>query len=235
MPSHKGKIKPPPYEESQPIGTLKWLTVAALAISLPLTYSILKPNKIAITFPHYSHKIVSPIEPTAVIKPQEPIFVPYIPELQHNATRDETEQPRSDGDLRDDVPVVGVSPDDLIVIDGINALRGAQGLKPYHTNSCLQRAASLRIDDMVSKGYFSHTSPEGLHSSAFILQANYHYKFAGENLARGYGSITEAIDAWKASPTHYANILDKDFVDTGVAISGDLIVQLFASGDSLCK
>lgn len=132
-------------------------------------------------------------------------------------------------------PLWAISADEQKIIDGINGAREARGLRAYAISNCLMAAADARAQDMVDNSYFSHTSPAGQHSNYFIAQAGYHYRFVGENLARGYDTIDNALLAWYASPTHLANILDTDFQDTGVAIRGSLLVQLFAVGDSNCQ
>ena len=44
-------------------------------------------------------------------------------------------------------------------------------------------AAQAKADDMATKGYFAHTSPDGKNSWYWFKQAGYTFTYAGENLA----------------------------------------------------
>ena len=220
---------------------LFFIACVGLSLAAPMAISLYHKNNITITFPKFSHPQKQGVE-LAATTTKTIIPVPRIPETQQpvdDAISEAVEGINSldNSDIRDAEPVLSVTPDDLTVINNINAIRKRSGLKPYKVNACLMRAATLRIDDMIAKSYFSHRSPEGYHSNYFINEAGYSYIFAGENLARGYPTINDAINAWVASPTHYKNILDPDFTETGVSIEGDLIVHLFAKPSSTnnCK
>jgi uncharacterized protein YkwD len=41
----------------------------------------------------------------------------------------------------------------------------------------------------------------------------------GENLAEGYHTADEVVNAWMASPEHKANILKPDFTTMGIGIA----------------
>ncbi|MDE2589434.1 MAG: hypothetical protein KGL95_07190 [Patescibacteria group bacterium] len=51
-----------------------------------------------------------------------------------------------------------------------------------------------------------------------MQNAGYDYTYAGENLARGFTSAQDAINAWMASPTHRANVLSRNYQDVGFAV-----------------
>lgn len=97
------------------------------------------------------------------------------------------------------------------ILDKINHIRVSSGLGPLEPNAHLSSIADLRSSDMLSRGYFSHYTPEG--TNIFnILQANgVTYRNAGENLAHSrpadIGSADAFMQAWMASPTHRQNIL----------------------------
>lgn len=93
----------------------------------------------------------------------------------------------------------------------INNERQANGLKPYTYRNDLASAASVRANEIVVS--FSHTRPDG--SPYYTVNSNIVY---GENLAIGYESAREVFDAWMASPTHRANILDPDYEACGFAL-----------------
>lgn len=94
-----------------------------------------------------------------------------------------------------------------------NELRESQNLKPLQPDPKLEESSEKKIDNILATKNFSH---EGF--SGFLGAAEYDYKLAGENLARGFYSAEEAIQAWKASPTHYANLVDPNYRDMGISI-----------------
>ena len=113
----------------------------------------------------------------------------------------------------------------------VNQERTEQNLQPLTINYQLEKAAWQRANDMISKNYFSHQSPEGLMPWDFALQQNYDYQFLGENLALGWSTAEETLEAWMQSSTHRYNILNNHFNETGIAVAINknnyLIVQLF--------
>jgi len=99
-----------------------------------------------------------------------------------------------------------------------NSERAKNGLGALSVNSALTSAATAKANDMLSKGYFSHTSPDGRTPWDFITAAGYNYTYAGENLAIGYSSASELMSAWINSQTHRDNILNSKFREIGMAV-----------------
>lgn len=98
-----------------------------------------------------------------------------------------------------------------------NNYRAGAGIAKLKENAKLNASASYKAEDMAGKKYFAHESPEGNRLPYFLDKAGYAYRSAGENLAIGYFDAVEVVAAWKASPTHKANMLDKDFTEIGVS------------------
>lgn len=105
------------------------------------------------------------------------------------------------------------------IISLTNNFRVKNHLPILSENSKLDASAANKAEDMVRYKYFSHTSPGERHLSYFISQVNYDYLVAGENLAMGYFDANSMMKAWQASPTHRANLLDKDFTEIGTAMA----------------
>lgn len=122
-----------------------------------------------------------------------------------------------------------------------NELRSQKNIAVLNANNKLAIAATAKATDMVQKSYFSHTSPSGQTVSDFVAKTGYRYKVVGENLAIGYATAEDLLAAWKNSPTHLANLIDKDYIDLGVSLeTGDykgqisvFAVQHFAAPTSL--
>lgn len=106
----------------------------------------------------------------------------------------------------------------------INEQRAAYGLSPVQSSSTLQQAAQSHSAEMVSDGYFSHTSPSGV---TFIdrIEATGYMRGArswlvGENLAWGTASLSSPgalVQSWMNSPPHRENLLRAKFREVGVA------------------
>lgn len=124
-----------------------------------------------------------------------------------------------------------------ISLELVNSQREQSGLSRLHWDYELENAANKKAEDMLAKGYFDHTSPEGKKAWDFILNSGYSYRIAGENLAADFDNEAEAFDAWEKSPTHLSNILSDDYLDYALVVKeGNLdgqktkvYVQLFGS------
>lgn len=105
------------------------------------------------------------------------------------------------------------------VADQVNQDRVAAGLSPLRINSKLSDAAAAKANDMATKGYFSHTSPDGTTPWYFFEKAGYTYRYAGENLAIHFTNVENEESAWMASEKHRENILSPKYVETGIAVA----------------
>ncbi len=118
------------------------------------------------------------------------------------------------------------------VINQLNQERVDHDLAALQFDNILKKAAGMKLDDMVSKEYFAHTSPEGKGPWHWFERAGYDYEFAGENLATKFTTASEVHKAWMNSKTHRENILFPKYKDVAVMIgknaSGELVaVELF--------
>jgi uncharacterized protein YkwD len=100
-----------------------------------------------------------------------------------------------------------------------NELREDKSLPKLAENTLLDQAAYQKTQDMMIKQYFAHIGPDNKNMSDWLAAVGYKYAVAGENLAMGFSSAEDVVQAWKDSPTHYANIIDSDYSEIGVAMS----------------
>lgn len=134
-----------------------------------------------------------------------------------------------------------------LTIDGVltetNRHRAADSGDALALNATLNIAAKNKLDDMFTKQYFEHVSPNGTGPSDVVDAAGYEYIRVGENLALGnFASDAELVLAWMDSPGHRANILSKRFTEIGIAVGKGqfegkqtwLAVQTFAAPASTC-
>lgn len=86
-------------------------------------------------------------------------------------------------------------------------------------NAKLTAAAQAKADDMAAKGYFSHVGPDGKEPWTWISEAQYDYKYAGENLAVRFVDSSDVVKAWIASPSHRANLVKGVYTDIGIGVA----------------
>ena len=103
-----------------------------------------------------------------------------------------------------------------------NEERQIQKLPPLIINPLLTKAAELKVQDMASKGYFAHTSPEGVTPWYWFDKVGYDYQSAGENLAIDFTDSIDVTEAWMNSPTHRANIVKGKYTEIGTGIATGL-------------
>lgn len=105
------------------------------------------------------------------------------------------------------------------VISLTNVERAGVGDQSLTENNLLDSAAQAKANDMAARGYFSHVGPDGKEPWAWIAEAGYGYRFAGENLAVRFDNSSDVVSAWMASPTHRANIVKPIYEEIGVAVA----------------
>ena len=98
---------------------------------------------------------------------------------------------------------------DMDVVDEINEVREEMDLDPYEFDEGLGAAAYVRAEECEQK--FSHTRPNG--SKWYTVNQNICF---GENLAYGYDTADDVVDAWLDSPTHRDLIYDDEFETCGI-------------------
>lgn len=110
---------------------------------------------------------------------------------------------------------------ELEVVRLVNVERAKYGLKPLTENWELSRVARFKSNDMVERGYFSHTSPT--YGSPFVMMKNFgiRYTAAGENIAYGQRSAAEVMNGWMNSSGHRSNILNANYTQIGVGYAVD--------------
>ncbi|MFD1657169.1 CAP domain-containing protein [Streptomyces caeni] len=106
------------------------------------------------------------------------------------------------------------------VIALTNAERAAAGLPPLAADPVLTAAAQAHCDDMVARGFYAHTSPDGREPWDRAAAAGSRHRTVGENIACGQRTPAEVVRGWMDSPGHRANILKPAFTHLGVGFAG---------------
>jgi uncharacterized protein YkwD len=105
---------------------------------------------------------------------------------------------------------------------------------PLRWDDRLGRAAQGHSDDMASRNYFSHNTPEGGTPQKRIADQGYSFSTMGENIAAGQSTAAAAMATWLESDEHCANIMSPAFVDFGAGLGkggtyGSYWTQVFAA------
>jgi len=102
----------------------------------------------------------------------------------------------------------------------INNIRVQNGLQILNPNQVLTNIAYSRSKDMIDRGYFSHSTPEGKRIFSILVENGVMYACAGENLygcsPPSMGPPEIIINTWLESGSHRANILNPNYSQVGI-------------------
>jgi uncharacterized protein YkwD len=124
-----------------------------------------------------------------------------------------------------------------VLVNLTNQNRANANISELTVSPILEKAAQMKADDMASKSYFAHNTPEGKTPWYWFDQAGYKYIYAGENLAVNFVNSEDVETAWMNSPGHFLNIMNPKFTEIGIATSTGIykgrqaifVVQLFGA------
>ena len=123
------------------------------------------------------------------------------------------------------VSAAAVTAAETAMVAALNADRTALGLVPVHVDARLMAIARARSVDMATKGYFSHTQPDGRNVFNILTAQKITWYSAGEIIAvNNYPMDSTASVAnrqWMNSPGHKAIIISKDLNYVGVGLALD--------------
>ncbi|MET8677429.1 CAP domain-containing protein [Streptomyces sp. NPDC004647] len=124
------------------------------------------------------------------------------------------------------------------VVKLVNKERAAAGCQSLRVSPALSLAAQRYADVMAKGGGLSHTGPDGSQPSTRAARVGYQkWVNLGENIARGYPTAADVMQALMRSPGHRANILDCRFKEIGVGVNfgspdGPWWAQYFGTRDN---
>ena len=130
------------------------------------------------------------------------------------------------GEARNNVSKYKNKIDEMIYY--INLYRSELGLNPVIFDYELSVAANVRTLEMHYTGIFEHTRPNGEKWSTVYKECGIKYTRAAENISFGYSNIKEVSEAFKASPTHYKNIVNPDLKYVGIGVTESKGTYYFA-------
>ncbi|HEX7180213.1 MAG TPA: CAP domain-containing protein [Thermoanaerobaculia bacterium] len=104
------------------------------------------------------------------------------------------------------------------MLSRVNDVRRREGLLPLAPNRLLDRVSQEHAEDMLTRSYSGHRTPEGLGPSDRARASGYRSGI-GENIVEQRFSAEEALDAWLRSPDHRRNILDPGCREVGLGLA----------------
>lgn len=115
----------------------------------------------------------------------------------------------------------GISDNDYAdeVLRLVNAEREKEGLPPLVLDNNACAAADLRAAEV--EKVFDHSRPDGTACFTVLDEFNIEYSAAGENIARGYLTPEDVVQAWLDSEGHRENIMSSKFTAMGVGMYFD--------------
>ncbi len=123
------------------------------------------------------------------------------------------------------------------VFSAINRFREENQRAPLSMAKDLAGVARLHSQDMATRDYFDHVSPDGNTTRKRVLRCGIiNWNRLAENIAMNYRHPDPAgiaIKGWLNSQGHRQNILDQDLTETGIGVAVDAkgriyLTQLFA-------
>jgi uncharacterized protein YkwD len=110
-------------------------------------------------------------------------------------------------------------------VEQLNALRrqpapcapASSAMQRLSWESRLAASATEQARDIAQQDRLSHTDSHNRGLGMRLRSVGYAAAGAGENLAAGQTDIDDAFQAWLASPSHCANLMQPEYSDVGLA------------------
>jgi len=115
-------------------------------------------------------------------------------------------------------PGPGADPEVERFVSLMNAHRIEVGCPALKWNPAVATVAQAHSEDMVARGFFSHTNPDGQSPFDRLSDAGVAYSSAAENIAWGYPTAEAVLTGWLGSPGHKANIENCALTEHGVGL-----------------
>ena len=128
--------------------------------------------------------------------------------------------------------------DEELMLSLVNQVRQENGTGTLTWCPALVRSSLAHSQDMSSRNYFEHDSPDGGTVGDRTIDAGYQYRAVGENIAFGQRTVREVMEAWIDSPGHFENLISPAYEHIGYAefagrldgSSGKFWTQNFGAG-----
>ena len=109
---------------------------------------------------------------------------------------------------------------ELVAFTMVNHYRAENGVAGLKWAEDMSDAARRHSQDMINRDFFDHTNPDGVDVAGRLDNLGIAWIAVAENIARTTTSTEEpakaALNAWKESPAHDANMVDATYEESGV-------------------
>jgi uncharacterized protein YkwD len=106
-----------------------------------------------------------------------------------------------------------------VILSAMNAERAASGVAPLSADATLHQLAQAHASDMVARGYFSHTSPDGVTFQQRVIASGHTGSMNAENLGLTSGAAVEIVEGWMNSDGHRINMLNDEYGQVGIGVA----------------
>ncbi len=89
---------------------------------------------------------------------------------------------------------------------------------PLSWDDGIAAVAQAHSEDMVARGFFDHTNPDGATPFDRLADAGIVYRSAAENIAAGQATGERVLASWLSSSGHRANIENCSLTQHGVGL-----------------
>ncbi len=109
------------------------------------------------------------------------------------------------------------------MVAAVNTARQTHGLPPLTVDEPLTVVARAHGQDMVSRGYFSHVSPEGITLDGRLQEHGLWLNWSGENIQRNVQAVNTTVQYaanwFLSSRPHRQNILHTHYSRLGISVT----------------
>ena len=108
------------------------------------------------------------------------------------------------------------------MLDAVNQVRAKAGLPPYDLDSRAQDAAQWQANDMITRSYFAHNTPDGRRPADLMRERGLPCPgWCGQNIIMGQteDEIAYSINWFMNSTVHRANLLHRRYTGIGIGVA----------------
>lgn len=127
--------------------------------------------------------------------------------------------PRSEFYARETASLIDLEAVRQEMLERVNAVRRGVGLRPLTLDPRLTAAAQAHAQDMLTRIYYNHISPEGTTPRRRVQAAGFDADIVAENIAAGQTSTADALGGWLHSSDHRRNLLDPRLTHIGIGMA----------------
>jgi uncharacterized protein YkwD len=125
---------------------------------------------------------------------------------------------------------IAADPEVAAFVSQMNSHRQVAGCGALTWNDGVALVALAHSQDMVNRGFFSHTNPDGDSPWDRLAAGEVTWNGgAGENIAAGTSDATTVLNMWLNSPGHRANIENCEFTHHGVGLASGHWTHVFVT------